>query len=151
MNSLKKPMRLAKILVVILSFLIISFSTPTLADTINLTDVAGKGIPESIQITKGKFSVDVKAKVPSQVTIRRAVVSLPSGETGKVNKIIITGPNGKREFGCQGIKVKDGTDLIKACGGPAILEAGTTSYIAEGSNFGPNPDTKLKVDLDPEA
>ncbi len=148
MNSLKKSVRLAKILVVALSFLILCFSTPALADTINLTDAAAKDLLESIQITKGKFSVDVKAKVPGQITVRRAVVSLPSGETGKINKIVITGPNGKREFGCQGIQVKDGTDLIKACGGPAVLEAGKTSYIAEGSDFGPNPDAKLKVDLD---
>lgn len=73
----------------------------------------------------------------------------PDDETGTIDAIVITRPNGEREFACAGLKVQNGTDLIKSCGSPAILEAGKTSYMAMGSGFAPNPNVTLSVDLRP--
>jgi hypothetical protein len=72
------------------------------------------------------------------------VVSLePPDQTGTIDAIVITRPNGKREFACAGLKVQNGTDLIKSCGGPAVLETGETTYVAMGSGFAPNPNAVL--------
>lgn len=138
-------MRLAKIFAFALSFLILCFPTAAMARmpaTANLLDEIEKSIP----VQNGEFSVNMKAPVPSS-TIRSAIVSLPPGETGRVNKIVITGPNEQREYGCQNITVQNGTDLIKACGGPAVLLAGETIYQAEGSDFSPNPNVQFSVTL----
>jgi hypothetical protein len=128
MNSLKKSMRLAKIFAFALSFLMFCFPTAAMAATGLLTDA----VEECIQITGGAFSVNVKGLVPSPLVIRSAIVSLPSGETGTVEKIVITDPGGQSEFGCpQPISVENGTDLIQMCGGPAYLKPGSTTYEAK--------------------
>ncbi len=145
MNSLKKSMRLTKILAFALSFLVFCFSTEAIAAPSTLATLI---ITEKAPITEGKFSIDTTTDpLPDKTVIRSAKLFLPAGETGTINKIKITGPNGL-EFGCQDIKVKNGVDLIKACGGPAVLEAGgAITYVAEGSGFAPKLNTKLKVVL----
>ena len=145
MNSLKKSMRLTKILAFALSFLVFCFSTEAIAAPSTLATLI---ITEKAPITEGKFSIDTTTDpLPDKTVIRSAKLFLPAGETGTINKIKITGPNGL-EFGCQDIKVKNGIDLIKACGGPAVLEAGgAITYVAEGSGFAPKLNTKLKVVL----
>ncbi|WP_335118922.1 hypothetical protein [Nostoc sp.] len=144
MNSLKKSMRLTKILAFALSFLVFCFSTEAIAAPSTLATLI---ITEKAPITEGKFSIDTTTPLPEKTVIRSAKLFLPAGETGTINKIKITGPNGL-EFGCQDIKVKNGVDLIKACGGPAVLEAGgAITYVAEGSGFAPKLNTKLKVVL----
>ena len=90
-----------------------------------------------ITITKGSFDFSTKNDSP-EFTVRSAIVSLPEGESGNIDEIIITGPEGQREFGCFNIKgVKNGTNLISDCGGPAVLKAGKTVYKAKGSGFDP--------------
>lgn len=145
MNSLKMFIKPAKILALALSFLILCFTT---AATAVPNTFATLIITEKAQIISGKFSIDTTTQpLPAKTVIRSAKLSLPPGETGTINKIKITGPNGV-EFGCQDIKVKDGVDLIKACGGTAVLEAGgPITYIAEGSSFAPQLNTEIQVVL----
>lgn len=144
MNSLKKSMRLTKILAFALSFLVFYFSTSAIAAPSTLATLI---ITEKATITGGKLSIDTTHPLPATTVIRSAKLSLPAGETGTINKIKITSPNGL-EFGCQDIQVKDGVDLIKACGGPAVLEAGgAITYVAEGSGFAPKLNTNLTVVL----
>ena len=146
MNSLKKSMRLTKILAFALSFLVFCFSTEAIAAPSTLATLI---ITEKAPITEGKFSIDTKTPtpLPDKTVIRSAKLFLPAGETGTINKIQITGSNGL-EFGCQDIKVKNGVNLIKACGGPAVLEAGgVITYVAEGSGFAPKLNTNLTVVL----
>jgi hypothetical protein len=99
------------------------------------------------EVKDGTFTVDVTFPVDNRLRVGAAVISLPENETGTIDSIIITGPNGDRELGCEGLKVENGTDLIQSCGGPAYLEIGETRYQAQGSNFQPNPDVNLEVKL----
>jgi hypothetical protein len=94
-----------------------------------------------IPINNGSFQVDTGIKCLGQPkVIRSAIVSvIPENAVGSIDSIIITGANGKREFGCTPSKVKQGTNLIRACGGPAVLESGDVRYEAKGSNFGSEP------------
>lgn len=145
MNSLKMFIKPAKILAFALSLLVLCFTTTAMAVPNTFATLI---ITEKAQITDGKFSIDTTTQpLPAKTVVRSAKLFLPSGETGTINKIRITGPNGV-EFGCQDIKVKDGVDLIKACGGPAVLEAGgAITYVAEGSDFAPKLNTNIKVVL----
>lgn len=104
-------------------------------------------IIESIEIKGGGFDVSVTNPVPAKLRIGSAIVSLPKGETGVIDRIAITGPNGKLEFGCENLKVTNGTDLIESCGGPAYLAKGKTTYEAKGSNFQPQGDVKFSIKL----
>lgn len=148
MISLKMTIRATRIVAFALSVLIFCFTTPVMAAP---SPFAALIITQKAQITGGKFTVNRTTEpLPARTVIRSAKLSLPSGETGTINKIQITGPNGL-EFGCQNIKVKDGINLIKACGGPAVLEAGgPINYVAEGSSFGPELNTELQVVLSDE-
>lgn len=145
MNLLKMFIKPAKILAFALSLLILCFTTTAMAVPNTFATLI---ITEKAQITDGKFSIDTTTQpLPAKTVIRSAKLFLAPGETGTINKIKITGPNGV-EFGCQDIKAKDGVDLIKACGGPAVLEAGgSVTYVAEGSDFAPKLNTKIKVVL----
>ncbi len=121
-----------KILAITVACLVGFFSLPAIAQA--------TCIPEGpVQITNGSFSYINTEPVPKYIKVRSATVEgLPPGETGTIDEIIITGPNGKREYGCSGINnVEDGTDLVQSCGGPAVLKAGSTTYEAKGSNFQP--------------
>ncbi|BAY31344.1 hypothetical protein NIES2107_32030 [Nostoc carneum NIES-2107] len=141
-------MRLAKIFAFVLSFVMLFFSAPVMADTITAPTLR---IIEKAAITGGKLSVNTTTtSLPATTVIRSAQLLLPAGETGTINKIQISGPNGL-EFGCQNIKVQDGVNLIKACGGPAVLQAGgSITYIAEGSGFTPEENTNITVVLSDE-
>ncbi|MBD2449777.1 hypothetical protein H6G76_21930 [Nostoc sp. FACHB-152] len=145
MNLLKMFIKPAKVLAFALSFLILCFTTTAMAVPNTFATLI---ITEKAQIKGGKFSIDTTTPaLPATTVIRSAKLVLAPGETGTINKIKITGSNGI-EFGCQNIKVKDGVDLIKACGGPAVLEAsGPITYVAEGSDFAPKRNTQLQVVL----
>ena len=145
MNSLKMFRNPAKILAFALSFIIFCFTTGAIAAPSTFATLI---ITEKAPITGGKFSINTTTTpLPAKTVIRSAKISLAAGETGTINKIKITGPNGL-EFGCQDIQVKNGVDLIKACGGPAVLEAGgAITYVAEGSGFATKPNTNLTVVL----
>jgi hypothetical protein len=145
MTSLKRFIAPAKILAFALSLLIFCFNSAAIALPNTLATVL---ITENAQIIGGKLSVNTTTpSLPATTVIRSAKLFLAKGETGIINKIKITDGNGLA-FGCQDIKVKDGIDLIKACGGPAVLEAaGPLTYVAEGSNFAPKLNTRIKVVL----
>ncbi|MDZ8187554.1 MAG: hypothetical protein RMX96_22225 [Nostoc sp. ChiSLP02] len=145
MNLLKMFVNPAKILAFALSFVILCFTTTAMAVPNTLPTLI---ITEKAQIIDGKFSIDTTTQpLPAKTVVRSAKLFLAAGETGTINKIKITGPNGV-EFGCQDIKVKDGVDLIKACGGPAVLEAGgPITYVAQGSGFAPELNTEIQVVL----
>jgi hypothetical protein len=119
-------------------FLLCVVSSAAMADTANCI----KEGPVSIR--NGRFSVSTESKVPQDFIVRSAIVSLPDGVTGTIDEINISalpskseiGSAQRVEFGCSSIKnVKNGTNLIKVCGGPAVLKAGNTSYQAQGSDF----------------
>ncbi|NJM46501.1 MAG: hypothetical protein HC860_10210 [Alkalinema sp. RU_4_3] len=95
-------------------------------------------------------------EVPAPTIIRQAILSLPRGQTGTITNITITGPSatpGEKGivFQCSNVKIKDGLDLIKACGGPAELRpGGKLVYKATGGNFFPRPNFTLGVTLLPD-
>lgn len=141
MNSLRKFMNSVRILA-ICAVLTLGLFAPAATANTNVDAL------KSISIEGGSFKVNPVRQIDRQKTIRSAVVALePANETGTIDAIIITGANGKREFACANLKVKNGTDLIKSCGGPAVLEPGETSYMAMGSGFDPNSQVELSVDL----
>jgi hypothetical protein len=103
--------------------------------------------------TDGKFSINLPATrtIPVDTTVRSAILRLPSGG-GMIESIQITDNNPPKSnpsglaFGCVNVRVKNKTNLIKSCGGPAQLRSGTTySYVASGSGFKPN--TKFSIRL----
>lgn len=140
---------LANVFAVAFSFLLFFFPATAMADSSPIMRAMEEIISKSAPIKGGILKVDRSTDIPSPGgTVRKAVLSLPDGETGTIDSIVITGPGEVREFGCSGLKVQNGTDLIKACGGPAVLKPGPTTYQASGSNFGPEPDVTLSVALD---
>ncbi|WP_156481641.1 hypothetical protein [Anabaena sp. 4-3] len=144
MNSLKKFMGWAKILTFAfaLSCLMFCFPTGAMADSCSPGAYPIGGSPfKTIKIQGGSFEVATPVACLTERRVIRAVtVSLkPETATGSIDTIVITGPGGKREFGCVDQKVKNGTNLIKACGGTAVLEPGDTIYSAKGSGFGSEP------------
>ncbi|MFP4409972.1 hypothetical protein [Coleofasciculus sp.] len=156
MNSLKKSIHLAMILAFALSFIMFCFPTVAMADTCTNpgNPVPNPTVPfdgRMIHVENGKFDVDTQVRCLNKPkVIRAAIVSLyPATATGSIDQIVITGPNGKREFGCTPRKVVQGTDLIAACGGPAVLEAGDVRYQAQGSGFGEEP-VKLGITFSSE-
>lgn len=138
----------------LLSFVLLA-PRAAFADSVSPEAMAAmKGIMEKVQIQAGAFSVKTDPfPIPPMgkpLRIAQAIVSL-SPETmkqGLVKSIKITGPNGI-EFGCVNLKVEPGTDLIKSCGGPALLESGLTVYEANGSGFGPEQNGTFSIDLIP--
>ncbi|BAZ31040.1 hypothetical protein NIES4074_35100 [Cylindrospermum sp. NIES-4074] len=135
------------VLIFVFSVALIASPLSAAADTPKPLPTLVDAIQECAKIKKGGFNFSVKTSVPAPITVRSAVLSLPAGETGTINSIAITGPDGVREFGCVNTKVQNGTDLVKACGGPAALKAGPTTYAAQGSNFSPILKTKFCVNL----
>jgi len=157
MNSLKNSMRLVKILAFALSFLMFCFPTAAMAESPKgLDNLVEDIIPETIGIIDGKFSVGpISGGVPFKTTITRAVITIlpPGGETGTIDKILITGPDGKPEFTCPQapFEAEQGSDLIQLCGGkPVDLQPGVTTYEASGSDFGPQFNTLLGIQLETE-
>ncbi|NER33673.1 MAG: hypothetical protein F6J93_06385 [Oscillatoria sp. SIO1A7] len=140
----KLTRNLGKILALTFACLVCFFSSPAMADGLCIHEG-----PVSIQ--DGSFNVETVSDLPMDITIRSAIVTLPPGETGTIDTILITRPYNQDgcpetildgesvciEFGCSWIEVENGTDLIPACGGPAVLKAAETTYHANGSHFGP--------------
>jgi hypothetical protein len=156
MNLQKKTTLLVKFFAFSLSFFLFINVAPAIAGVIPTP------FPLSADIKSGNFSVDTKDvpnKLPAKAVVRRAVLILPDGEFGTIKSIKITGSKTagsptENIFGCANTNVKNGTDLIKACGGPAEIPAGDPSglggkfrYQAEGTGFGPNPNVKFEVVL----
>jgi len=143
---------LTRIFAFAVSLTILLFSTNVIAAP---SPVLALTIREKFPITNGEFTVDtlkkgISGQVPQKLTVTSAVLSLPAGETGTIDKITITGPDGL-EFGCEDIKVKDKVDLIEACGGLGVLKpGGPIDYVATGSGFSPKLDTELGVTLTTE-
>lgn len=107
------------------------------------------GLPQSIPIEEGSFSVRVTGTLLEDTRIGSAIISLPpDGESGIIEQLIITGPDEEIEYSCPLIEnVQTGTSLITRCGGPAYLRQGETTYIARGHGFKPESATTLTVDL----
>jgi hypothetical protein len=147
MKSLKKFIQTAKVLAFTLLLVISCF--PTAAMALSLPEVGDfLGLPQSVPIVNGSFDVSVPGVLKEDTRIGSAVIILPpGGETGVIEKIIITGPDGKIEYGCEDQPVQTGSDLIMECGGPAYLIKGATTYTAKGSGFEPELKTTLTVDL----
>ena len=142
MNSLRKFVSSVKVLAVTLVLLLSFFSSAAMADEATCI------VRGPITIENGSFDYS-KTRDVNEFTVRSAIVSLPVGESGTIDSIKITGPDGKPELGCPTVKdVKNGTDLIPACGGPVVLKTGETIYAAKGSDCGPNGNIKsFKITL----
>jgi hypothetical protein len=147
MNSLKKFIQTAKVLA--FTVLLVILCLPTNAMALSLPKVGDfLGLPQSVPIVDGSFDVSVTGTLKEDTRIGSAVISLPpSGETGIIEEIIISGPDGKIEYGCQNEPVTTGTDLIMQCGGPAYLIQGETTYRAKGSGFEPESKATLTINL----
>jgi hypothetical protein len=147
MKSLKKIIQTAKVLAFTLLLVISCF--PTAAMALSRPKVGDfLAFPQSVPIVNGSFDVSVTGTLQEDTRIGSAIISLPpGGESGVIEKIIITGPDGKIEYGCQDEPVTTGINLIRECGGPAYLLQGSTTYSAKGSGFEPELDTTLTVDL----
>ena len=147
MKSLKKFIQTAKVLAFTLLVVISCF--PTAAMALSLPKAGDfLGLPQSVSIVNGKFDVSVTGTLKEDTRIGSAVISLPpDSETGVIEEIFITGPDGKIEYGCKDQPVKTNVNLIMECGGPAYLLQGSTTYRAKGFGFKPESETTLTVDL----
>lgn len=146
MNSLKKFIQTAKLLAFTLLLVISCFPTAAMAiSQPNSGDFLG--LPQSVTIENGSFDVKVTGTLKEDTRIGSAIISLPPGETGVIEEIIILGPDGRIKYGCKNKPVKTDIDLIRECGEPAYLLQGETTYFAKGSGFKPELKTTLKVDL----
>mgnify|MGYP003344159828 FL=1 len=138
----------------LLLFVIVLGPRPAIADGVSPESMAAmQGMMESVPIQGGTFTVKKELTfppLPKPIRIAQAIVALTpeSMNHGLVKSIKITGPNGI-EFGCVNLKVEPGVDLIKSCGGPALLESGPTIYEASGLDFGPEQNGTFSVDLIP--
>jgi hypothetical protein len=156
MNAHVVLARLSKTFALVLSILLFFSSGPAMAKVIctNADLVA--------TVTNGSFKVStplIKNPLDKQTTVRRAILVLPEGEVGTIKSIKISGKIKKSDgtladanvFGCVNTNVKNGIDLIKACGGPAVIPDQTTleefQYQAEGIGFGPNPNFNFNIVL----
>jgi hypothetical protein len=146
MNSLKKLLQWSKFLAVTLVFALFLHSQSAIA-AMGMTEI--NSLLRNAEIKNGVFEVpNITTEIAKDLRIGSAVLSLPEGETGTIEEIAITGPDGII-FGCKNLKVQNGTDLIKSCGGPAYLKAGKSIYFAKGSNFQPETNIKFSVKLSP--
>ncbi|NEO58384.1 MAG: hypothetical protein F6K54_38240 [Okeania sp. SIO3B5] len=119
-----------KILAITVACLVGFFSLPAIAQA---TCIEEPPVP----VENGSCSYTNTDPVPVDLTVNSAIIDLPPGETGTIDEILITGPNGP-EYSCSNINVANGTDLIPACGqGSAVLKAGMTTLEVQGSNFQP--------------
>lgn len=147
MKSLNKFIQTAKVLAFTLLLVISCFPTAAMALSLPRADDF-LGLPRSVSIVDGKFDVSVTGRLIEDTRIGSAVISLPpDSETGEIEEIIITGPDGKIEYGCKNLPAKTGVNLILECGGPAYLLQGSTTYRAKGFGFKPESETTLTVDL----
>ena len=149
MNSLKKSMHWAKVLTFAFALSCLMFFFPTTAMAASCGPTPGT-IFKQIPVNQGSFDYSVNNQVRSPVVVRSVNVCLePPTATGKIDMITIIGPDGIPEFGCRPEAVNQGTNLIRACGGPAVLKPGDTIYMAQGSGFTPDR-VRLTVNLSPD-
>ncbi len=151
MNTLKSFVRFAKFFAFTLSLLMFCFPTVAMANTCTNPElVVHPKAFKQITINGGSFDFTTPVGcLEEKEAIRSVTVSLvPPTATGTIDEIVITGPGGKREFGCEPKQVKQGAEVIQACGGPAILEAGDVQYHAKGHGFGAEP-VELEVGFSP--
>lgn len=150
--------RLAKIFALVLSIFFFFSSEPAMAKLIcPQTQINGQVVDLAATVKNGSFTLDATFDnpLPSEANVRRAILVLPDAEVGTIKSIEITGTAADGSttplFGCINTNVRNGTDLIKACGGPAKLPNKDTltklRYKAEGIGFGPNPNFKFNVVL----
>ncbi|WP_013320960.1 hypothetical protein [Gloeothece verrucosa] len=151
MNLLNKSLIWANVFAIAISFVTFFFPATAMAD---VGVPSAKDIFKSIAIQNGTFKLQRERVLDMAEPVRSAIVALPDGETGMIEliQIVNVSPNGQQEieFGCSNLKVKNKTDLIQSCGGPAILKPGLTIYRASGKDFGPALDVTLGVDLKPD-
>jgi hypothetical protein len=148
MSSWKKFMGWAKILTVAfaLSLAMFCFPTTAMADCGPVPGTIFKAIP----VQNGQFSYKATQTLPYPAVIRSVKVCVePPSATGRIEQIKITGPDGRIEFGCYPYAVEQGSNLIRACGGPAVLMPGDTTYQAIGGGFTPE-NVRLTVNLSSE-
>ncbi|MGF1672826.1 MAG: hypothetical protein ACFCUV_03970 [Rivularia sp. (in: cyanobacteria)] len=141
MSTLKKLMSFVKIFAICAVLMLAFFSPVAMAET-------GSGFVRRLYIQGENFQYKQSQPLYSEREIKSVVVSLkPANETGTIEKILITGPDGETEFSCANQKIENGVDLVKSCGAeaPLHLEAGETTYMAMGSGFSPNASTLLEV------
>jgi len=147
MNSLKKFIQTAKILAFTLLLVILCFPTAAMAQEFR----EFYGLPEKVCVLDGSFNVNKTDELAKAIRVDSAVINLPPrGEDGFIDELVIFGPGGEQdvEYQCPRLQVRTGIDLITQCGGPAYLKKGKTTYKAKGSDFGPEEDTILKIDLE---
>jgi len=142
----KKLVSFVSICALAISLMMLCLPTVAIADTQSCL----KETEKAAVIHKGSFDFTRYCCVNSQKNFRSVVVSLPDGETGIINSLVIIGSDKQKEFGCQNIQIQNGTDLIKQCGGPVVLKEGLTRYHAQGSGFNPNLDLLFSVHLNTE-
>ncbi|MBV6627773.1 MAG: hypothetical protein KI793_33435 [Rivularia sp. (in: Bacteria)] len=140
MSTFKKLMNSVKILAICAVLVVGLFAPVAMADE-------SLGFRRLILET-GKENYEKSQTIYSPVDFNSVVVSLnPANQTGTIDKIRITGPDGKREFECKNREIENGDDLVKLCGaeGPLHLVKGDTKYEASVSGFKPN--TQLQVNF----
>ncbi|MGL5794987.1 MAG: hypothetical protein ACRC06_11385 [Waterburya sp.] len=144
MKSVNIHIHARKIVALALLLLVFCFTSTAMAagQTVDLI----KKLP--ITGSSFEYTKTIPNNPPHTLTIQSAKVTLsPENAIGTLDSIVITGPDG-REFGCSNIKVKNGSNLIKDCGGNAVLKAGgSTTYAVKGSGFGPESKTIISVQL----
>jgi len=158
---MKLPFRIISLftvaIAIVASFFFQSVS-PVFADTEPMA--AMQGIVEKVDVKDGAFGpFSVSTTIPpipsgKPLRIGSALVSLSPDtmKEGVVKSIKITRKavdGDVIEFGCVNLKVSQGTDLIKSCGGPALLASGETTYEAAGANFGPELNGSFSIQLLP--
>ncbi|MGK7912528.1 MAG: hypothetical protein AB4050_13775 [Synechococcus sp.] len=140
MNIFKKIVRSLVALSIVLLVAVAFGAGSAYADDCNINKFSTPKVGQN-----GTFTVTTKADLPLSARVGSAVLSFdPPNASGTIDSIQIKNldkPVGQQlEFGCGPLKVSDGkvsnvTDLITACGGPAYLAKGTTTYNASGSGF----------------
>lgn len=158
---MKLPFRIISLLTMAMAIVASFFFqpvSPAYADSAAMA--AMQGIVKMVDVKDGSFGpFSVSTTIPplpgdKPLRIGSALVSLSPDtlKEGVVKSIKITRKVGNDdiiEFGCVNLKVSQGTDLIKSCGGPALLAAGETTYEATGTNFGPEPNGTFSIQLIP--
>jgi hypothetical protein len=151
-------MALQKLLIKTVRFVVLALAILCLTNSNPAIAAPAKPLSFQAPIRGGILNVNTELlptpiTVPEKITIRQAILTLPRGETGTIASISITGPSATPGengivFKCTNVKIKNGLDLIKACGGPAELRpGGNLVYKATGGNFFPRPNFTLGVTL----
>ena len=142
MSTFKKLMNSVKILAICAVLILGLFAPSAMADT---NEHLGF---RRLILEKGSKDYENSQVLYSPLDFNSVKVSLsPSDQTGTIEKIRITGPDGEKELECDNQKIKDGDDLVELCVKPSVhLKQGNTKYEASVSGFEPN--TRLQVNFE---